>query len=73
MTYTKVTYKDRERDRRGQVKSFNDLPIDAQQKFVEIKNYINNYLNRQIDIYMVVIIGDFGTNFQILMLLFVKI
>jgi predicted nucleotidyltransferase len=52
MTYTKVTYKDRERDRRGQVKSFNDLPIDAQQKFVEIKNYINNYLNRQINVYL---------------------
>jgi len=52
MTYPKVIYKGRERDRRGQIKSFDDLPIDIQQKFIDIKNYINNYLNRQIDVYV---------------------
>jgi len=52
MTYTKVIYKNRERDRRGQVKLFNDLPIDVQQKFIGIKNYINGYLNRTIEVYI---------------------
>jgi len=42
----------RKRQRRGETKSFYDLPIEAQQKFISIKNYINEHIGKSIDVYL---------------------
>ncbi len=50
MIYPKIIIKNRERDRRGQVKSFNDLPNDVKNNFKKIKEFIEVYFNKEMDV-----------------------
>ena len=50
MTYTKVTIKNRERDRRGQISNFDNLPTDVKNSFKKIKEVIEKYFNKEMDV-----------------------
>jgi|LakMenEpi03Aug12_release.lakeMendotaPanAssembly.Ray.scaffolds.fasta_scaffold705806_2 hypothetical protein len=50
MTYTKVTIKNRERDRRGQISNFDNLPTDVKYNFKKIKEVIEKYFNKEMDV-----------------------
>lgn len=50
MNVTKVLYNGRERDRRGQISNFNDLPIEVKNNFKKIKESIEKYFNKEIDV-----------------------
>jgi len=47
-----VFYKDRERLRRGQVNSFNELPVDAQENFLNIKKFVIEQIGHELDVYI---------------------
>lgn len=50
MDNVKVLYNGRERDRRGQISNFNDLPIEVKDNFKKIKESIEKYFNKEIDV-----------------------
>jgi len=49
----KVLYNGRERDRRGQISNFEDLPIEVKDNFKKIKESIERYLNKETDVRVV--------------------
>ena len=46
----KVLYNDRERDRRGQISNFEDLPIEVKGNFKKVKESIEKYFNKEMDV-----------------------
>ena len=46
----KVLYNDRERDRRGQISNFEDLPIEVKDNFKKVKESIEKYFNKEMDV-----------------------
>ena len=50
MNITKVLYNGRERDRRGQITNFEDLPIEIKDNFKKIKESIEKYFNKEMDV-----------------------
>jgi hypothetical protein len=46
----KVLYNDRERDRRGQISNFEDLPIEVKDNFKKVKESIKKYFNKEMDV-----------------------
>lgn len=50
MNNVKVFYNGRERDRRGQIPNFEDLPIEIKDNFKKIKESIKKYFNKEIDV-----------------------
>jgi predicted nucleotidyltransferase len=50
MTYTKVIIKNRVRDRRGQISDFNNLPNEVKDNFKRIKEFIEVYFNKEMDV-----------------------
>ena len=53
MDNVKVLYNGRERDRRGQISNFEDLPIEVKDNFKKIKESIENYFNKEMDVRVV--------------------
>jgi predicted nucleotidyltransferase len=53
MSITKILYNGRERDRRGHNPNFDDLPIDVKDNFRKIKQSIENYFDKEMDIRVV--------------------
>ena len=49
----KVLYNGRERDRRGQISNFEDLPIEVKDNFKKIKESIEKYFNKEMDVRVV--------------------
>jgi hypothetical protein len=49
----KVLYNGRERDRRGQISNFEDLPIEVKDNFKKIKESIERYFNKEMDVRVV--------------------
>ena len=49
----KVLYNGRERDRRGQISNFEDLPIEVKGNFKKIKESIEKYFNKEMDVRVV--------------------
>jgi hypothetical protein len=49
----KVLYNGRERDRRGQIANFEDLPIEVKDNFKKIKESIEKYFNKEMDVRVV--------------------
>lgn len=49
----KVLYNGRERDRRGQIPNFEDLPIEVKDNFKKIKESIEKYFNKEMDVRVV--------------------
>jgi len=47
---TKVLYNGRERDRRGHNANFEDLPIEVKNNFKKIKESIEKYFNKEMDV-----------------------
>jgi len=56
MNITKVLYNGRERDRRGQIAIFEDLPIGVKDNFKKIKESIEKHFNKEMDVR---VIGSF--------------
>jgi hypothetical protein len=50
MNITKVLYNGRERDRRGQISNFEDLPIEVKDNFRKIKESIEIHFNKEMDV-----------------------
>ncbi len=50
MNNVKVLYNGRERDRRGQISKFEDLPVEIKDNFKKIKESIEKYFNKEIDV-----------------------
>lgn len=50
MNITKVLYNGRERDRRGQISNFEDLPIEVRDNFKKVKVSIEKYFNKEMDV-----------------------
>jgi predicted nucleotidyltransferase len=50
MNNVKVLYNGRERDRRGQISNFEDLPIEVKNNFKKIKESIEKYFNKEMDV-----------------------
>lgn len=50
MSITKVLYNGRERDRRGQISNFEDLPIEMRDNFKKVKVSIEKYFNKEMDV-----------------------
>lgn len=46
----KVLYNGRERNRRGQIANFEDLPIEVKGNFRKVKESIEKYFNKEIDV-----------------------
>jgi predicted nucleotidyltransferase len=46
----KVLYNGRERDRRGQIPNFQDLPTEVKNNFKKIKEFIERHFNKEIDV-----------------------
>ena len=46
----KVLYNGRERDRRGQIANFDDLPTNVKDNFRKIKESIEKHFNKEIDV-----------------------
>ena len=53
MDNVKVLYNGRERDRRGQISNFEDLPIEVKDNFKKIKESIERYFNKEMDVRVV--------------------
>jgi hypothetical protein len=53
MDNVKVLYNGRERDRRGQISNFEDLPIEVKDNFKKIKESIEKYFNKEMDVRVV--------------------
>jgi predicted nucleotidyltransferase len=50
MNITKVFYNGRERDRRGQITNFENLPIEVKENFKKIKESIQIHFNKEMDV-----------------------
>jgi predicted nucleotidyltransferase len=50
MNISKVLYNGRERDRRGQISNFEDLPIEVKDNFKKVKYSIEKYFNKEMDV-----------------------
>jgi predicted nucleotidyltransferase len=46
----KVLYNGRERDRRGQISNFEDLPIEVKDNFKKVKESIEKHFNKEMDV-----------------------
>jgi len=47
-----IVYKNRERLVRGPLINFNDLPLDKQDNFIKIKEFLIKYFNENVDVYV---------------------
>jgi|ERR1035437_2821718 hypothetical protein len=52
MNVDKITYKGRERLKRGTLKSFTDLPVDIQKKFINIRLFLVEYFGNELEVYV---------------------
>ena len=52
MLYSKIVLKGRERIKRNPLENFKDLPQEKQENFIEIKKLLNEYFNKNIDVYV---------------------
>lgn len=50
MSHSRVLYNGRERDRRGQITDFNNLPEEVKNNFRKIKESIEIHFNKEMDI-----------------------